>query len=59
MNHCQTLNSNGRQYSQSKQLEPLLCQALNSNGRQYNNNNMNHSSVKPKTVMVDNITTKN
>jgi hypothetical protein len=28
-------------------VEPLLCQTLNSNGRQYNNNNMNHSSVKP------------
>jgi hypothetical protein len=29
---------------------------LNSNGRQYNTQNMNHS-VKPETVMVDNITT--
>jgi hypothetical protein len=28
-------------------VEPLLCQTLNSNGKQYNNNNMNHSSVKP------------
>jgi hypothetical protein len=31
---------------------------LNSSGRQYNNNNnMNHFSVKPYTVMVDNKTT--
>jgi hypothetical protein len=35
----------------------LLCQTLSSNGRQYNSNNMNHSSVIPKTVMGDNITT--
>jgi hypothetical protein len=46
-----------RGYRQPKQHEPLLCQTLNSNGRQYNSNNMNHSSVIPKTVMVDNITT--
>jgi hypothetical protein len=32
-------------------------QTLNSNGRQYNSNNMNHSSVIPKRVMVDNIKT--
>jgi hypothetical protein len=37
--------------------ESLLCQTLNSNGRQNNNHNMNHSSFKPKTVMVDNIKT--
>jgi hypothetical protein len=37
--------------------EPLLCQNLNSNGRQYNRNNINHSSVEPKTVMVYNIST--
>ena len=54
----QTLNSNGRQYKQPQQHEPLLCQTLNSNGRQYNHHyNTNHSSVKPKKVMVDNITT--
>jgi hypothetical protein len=31
-----------------------------SNGQQYNShNNMNHSSVKPQTVMVNNITNHN
>jgi hypothetical protein len=29
------------------QHEPLFCQTLKSNGRQYNNNNINHSSLKP------------
>jgi hypothetical protein len=35
----------------------VLCQTSNSNGQQYNShNNMNHSSVKPQTVMVNSIT---
>jgi hypothetical protein len=52
-----TVLGNGWKYSHPKQYEPLLCQTVNSKGRQYNSNNMNHSSVIPKTVMVDNITT--
>jgi len=31
----------------TQQYKPFLYQTLNSNGRQYNNQNMNHSSVKP------------
>jgi hypothetical protein len=54
---CQTSNSNGQQYSQPQQYEPLLSRTSNSNGQQYNShNNMNHSSVKHQTVMVNNIT---
>jgi hypothetical protein len=35
---------------------PLLCQTSNNNGQQYNSdNNMNHSSVKHQTVMVNNM----
>jgi len=49
------MNHSGRQYSQLEQHEPLLWQTLNRTGTQYNKNNMNHFSVKPKTVPVDNI----
>jgi hypothetical protein len=53
---CQTSNSNGQQYNQLEQYEPLLCQTSNSNGQQYNShNNMNRSSVKSQTVMVNSI----
>jgi hypothetical protein len=37
--------------------EPFLSQTLESNGRQYNNQTTNHSSIKPQTVMIYNITT--
>jgi hypothetical protein len=37
--------------------EPLLCQTINNTGRKYNYNHMNHFSVYPSPVMVDNIST--
>ena len=38
----------------------MLCQSLNSNGRQYHQQEQyKQRSVKPQTVMVDNITNHN
>jgi hypothetical protein len=55
--HSQTLNSNGQHYDLPQQYESLLCQTSICNVQQYNShNNMNHSSVKHKTAMVNNIT---
>ena len=49
------VKGNDREYN--KNTNHSSVKPLNCNDRKYNNHNMYHSSVKPYTEMLDNITT--